>query len=100
MTFTQQSAAMRRLADAIDRAVASQSHDAETGKPTPVFENDAAVGAASMLCYLRDLVTTSDRDVYDRPTLLVMLEMISRDPELFPSGVGSIMWQAEENDDD
>ena len=99
MTFTESAAAMRRVADAIDRAVAMQRIDPVTGKPTPVFDGDAAVGAASMLCYLRDCFTTSPRDQWDRPTLLVLLETASRDGDLFPSGMGSIMWQAEDDCD-
>jgi len=98
MTFTETAAAMRRLADGIDKIVKQQGHDAETGKPKPMLDGEAGVGGAALLCYLRDCVTTAGRDSWDRPTLLVLLETISRDAEIFPCGVGATMWAAEDED--
>lgn len=94
MTLTEVAAAMRRLADAIDAEIA-KSGDASDGKDKPMLDGDAAVGAAVMITYLRDLVAEGDRDVYDRPSLLVILESISRDGEIFPCGVGRMIWDAE-----
>lgn len=98
MTFRQTASAMRRLADAIDSAVAVVgSADLEPGMDTkPTFNADAAVGAAAMLCYLRDLVSGGGRETYDQASLLVILHTISEDAEIFPLGVGELMWNAEE----
>ena len=63
-----------------------------------MLEGDAAVGAAFMLIYLRDLITASDRREYDQAGLLVLLEIISRDAQLFPNGVAQTMWQAEDDE--
>lgn len=97
MTFTETANAMRRLADGMDRVV-RQRGDAEIGHAKPTFEGDMAVGAAVMLTYIRDLVTTSERPGWSQGVVLVLLEMISRDGELFPCGVGKLMWDAEEED--
>lgn len=99
MTFREAASAMRRLADGIDKIVDSHGRDVGTGTPTPMLEGDHAVGGAAILCYIRDLVTTSGRETYDRPTLLVILEAISRDAQIFPCGVGTVIWNAEDDDE-
>lgn len=53
-----------------------------------------ALGAAYMLCYLRDLFAPpGGRDEYTRETILKILETISRDPEIFPDSIGAAYWQ-------
>lgn len=99
MTFTESAEAMRRCADGIDKVIRSQGKDTQTGNPTPMLDGDAAIGAALMLIYLRDLFTAANRDQWDRPSILVALEAISRDQEVFPTGVGRVMWQCEEDED-
>jgi hypothetical protein len=99
MTFTDTAAAMRRLADCIDRIVKQQGKDVDTGQPKPMLEDAAAAGAATILCYIRDLITNSSRE-FDRPSVLVLLERISCDSEIFPCGVAKIMWQAEEDEEE
>lgn len=98
MTFLETAQAMRRMADVIENVVQKEGRDTQTSTFKPVFEPESAVGAASMLCYLRDLVTVGDKEMYDRGTLLVLLETISRDPELFPCGAGQLLWQANTED--
>jgi hypothetical protein len=100
VTFAETAAAMRRCADAIDKVVREQGRDCDTRRPKPMLTEEAAAGAACLLCYLRDLVTAGEREQYDRPSLLVILETISRDPEIFPCGVGQVIWNAEDNEED
>jgi hypothetical protein len=64
-----------------------------------MLDGDAAVGAAMMLCYLRDLITVSPRLDYGQSDLLVILEAVSRDHELFPTGVGQVLWACELEDE-
>lgn len=89
MTTRETAATLRRLADAIDKL---------PGK-LPIaggIDEDCAVGAGAMLVYIRDLLTTSPRGEYSTGELLVPLETISRDPDIFPAGVGNLMWAAED----
>ena len=95
MTFGETADVMRKAADAIDRVILQVGKDAETGMPKPMLEEDAACGAAALLCYIRDLVTVGNVENYDRGTLLVLLETISRDAEIFPCGVAKVLWAAE-----
>lgn len=97
MTFTETASTMRRVADAIDQVVKDMG-DTDNGSPKPMLTSEAATGAAVMLCYIRDLVTCGDRDSFDRPTLLVILETISRDAEIFPYGVGKTIWAADDKE--
>lgn len=95
MNFTETAAAMRRLADVMDE-LATKGTNIDNGHPVPMFNEQQAVGAASLIVFLRDLVMASDRKVYDKATLLVMLETVSRDAALFPCGTGTLMWQMED----
>lgn len=97
MTFTETAAAMRKLADGIDKVV-SQRGDTDTGHPKPMLEGEASVGAAVMLTYIRDLVTTSNREDWSHGVVLVLLETLSRDAEFFPCGVGQLIWNAEDEE--
>ena len=98
MTFLQTAAAFRRLADGIEAVIHRHGGDCVTGHPKPMLDGAAAAGAAIMLVYLRDLITTAGRDTYDRPALLVLLEIISRDEEMFGGGVAKLMWDANDED--
>lgn len=99
MTYTEMASAMRRVADALDKVVKLHRGDMDTGKPQAMIEGEAAVGAAGLLCYLRDLFTQSKHETFDRATILVLLETISRDEEIFPCGIGTLMWGMEDDDD-
>ena len=98
MTFSETASALRHIADVIDRVVRERG-DCSTGAPIALRE-DVGLGAALMLRYLRDLITLSEREQYDRVTLLVILEAISRDHEMFPHGIGVLVWQAEDPEGD
>lgn len=88
MSTTEIARTLRRLANALEKV-----GPGPTGFVEAVLDGEAAVGAASFLCYLRDCLTASDKDVWRREELLVLLETMSRDGELFPCGIGSLMWQ-------
>ena len=66
---------------------------------TPSLEPESALGAAAFLCFLRDLITSSPLESYSKPSLLVLLETLSRDVEVFPHGIGVAMWGLEEGED-
>jgi hypothetical protein len=94
MTFTEAASAMHRVANAIER-VAPERGDIESGHPKPMLEGDVAVGGALILCYLRDLFTTGERETYGRADVLVLLETIARDGKLFPCGAARTIWECE-----
>lgn len=96
MTLTETASTMRSCADAIDKAVVRIGRDPDNRREQPVFDADQAVGAAAFLCYLRDCVTASPHETWSRGGLLVLLETCSRDAELFPAGVGTMMWDADD----
>lgn len=57
------------------------------------LDPEHALGAAIMLCYLRDLIMLpGGRDHWTREELLVLLEIVSTDPEIFPDAIGIQMW--------
>lgn len=49
-----------------------------------------------MLSFLCSLITVSPKPVHTREELLVVFEIFSRDPDLFPTGTGVAMWDREE----
>ena len=73
---------MQRCADALRKL--EETH--MTGEK-PVFQGDYAVGAAIFWSYLRGLLTEAGKDVFTRDELLVLLEAMSRDNEMFPAGL-------------
>lgn len=91
MTPSQIAGALRRIAEKLDTHGLSPPWSMG-------IDADSAVGAAGMLCYIRDLFTVSSKDHFSRGEILVILETISRDPEIFPCGLGNIAWSAEEED--
>ena len=91
MTVHQTADSMRRIADALERAGAASI----ARFPDSMLEGEAAVGAAGFLCYLRDCITVSGHDTWTREALLVLLETMSRDADVFPCGVGQSMWNME-----
>lgn len=53
----------------------------------PIFEGEYAVGAAIFWAYLRGLLTAAGKDDFTRDELLITLETISRDLDMFPGGL-------------
>jgi hypothetical protein len=94
MKLSETARAMRKLADILDADVREHG-DCVGVQPKPMLPAEQALGAAFMVVYLRDLITAGANDTYDRGALLVLLEVISRDPELFPCGVGVALWEAD-----
>ena len=101
MTFSETAAALRKLADGLEKVLEKHDgKDREIGSPTPLLEGDASVGAAAFLCYLRDLFTGTPKEAWTRDELLVLFETMSRDPEIFPCGIGQLVWQLDDEDED
>lgn len=93
MTTQQMAAAMHRVADAFGKV---PSGNIWKKPPETQLDGAIAVGAAGLLCYLRDLFTLGNKDQYSREEILVILEICSRDGDIFPCGVGHLMWQIED----
>ena len=92
MTYASAAEYLREMAKALDGMHQNYKY---RDVPAPMLSPDQAVGAAAVLCFIRDLVTVSPREDYNRVDILVLLEMLSRDQELFPCGVGVLIWEAE-----
>jgi hypothetical protein len=52
-----------------------------------MLDGDFAVGAALFWSYQRSLITGAGKEIFTRDELLVILETLSRDAEIFPPGV-------------
>ena len=72
-----------------------ESGDCSLPFPKSMFDPENAVGAAALLCFIRDLFTATEYEQFSRDKILVLLETVSRDPELFPCGIGKTMWDVE-----
>lgn len=55
------------------------------GNEPAIADEDMIIGAAFLWMYLRDLLTTGPKEHYSRGELLVVLDIISRDTELWPA---------------
>ena len=82
---------MRAAADVMDQL----DGRIDTVAKKPAVPPAEAAAAAVMLCYIRDLVTAANNPL-GTAEVLVMLEMISRDSDIFPCGVGVAMWDSQE----
>lgn len=66
--------------------------------PSPLIQGEHLIGAALFWSYLRDLITASPRDVWPREDLLVLLETLQRDRDLFLPGMIEMIaatWESE-----
>lgn len=63
--------------------------------PRGMMDAEEAPAAAAMVCYLRDLFTITPKESFTREEILVLLETVSSDPEIFPCGIGVKMWEME-----
>lgn len=91
MSTTETARTLRRLADALEKV-----GPGPTGFVKAVLDGDAAVGAASFLCYLRDCFTGSKKDAWRREELLVLLHEMAHDKEMFPCGIALLLWEMED----
>ncbi len=64
----------------------------------PIVGEQQALGAASLLCLIRDLFTGTPKESFSRGELLVLLETLSHDEQLFPHGIGTAMWAVEDEE--
>lgn len=79
MTNVQAAEAMRRLADVLEQ-------NPRMTFPRPdvqPLEEECQVGAAMLLCVLRDSFTATPREVWRREEILVLLNALQSDPEIF-----------------
>jgi hypothetical protein len=98
--YSELSDVVRRLSRAVDSVAWKwRKEDPESRFPMPILQEEAAVGAAAFLCYFRDLITVSNKETFRREDILVILEMLSSDDELFPMGIGRLMWEAYPDED-
>jgi hypothetical protein len=61
-----------------------------------VFDEDCQVGAAAMLAFIRDLFTIAGKDVFTREDILVLLNEIQHDREIFTMDLVTLMETEEE----
>jgi len=94
MTKQEYVTSLRRIADAIEDSRLPIPATRQ-GRDMPQMGEAEAVGAAGILCYLRGLFTATDRETFSRDEILVILREISEDDEIFPHGVGRLMWEVE-----
>lgn len=52
----------------------------------PLLDSEQVIGAALFWSWLRDLFTATPHDIWTRDEILVLLETLSRDTEMFPPG--------------
>ncbi len=98
MTARETAAAFRKLADVFDRvAIEANAGKLTVNKAACRLSEESALGAAGVLCYIRDLFTNAETEQVSRSEVLVILETISRDPEIFPHGTGQLFWQMEDD---
>lgn len=96
MTRADIAQSMRRIADMLDSH--PELKKAYEYRPSSMLNEEAAVGAALVIRYLRDLVTNAGRDQWDRPSVLVILQAVADDPEIFPLNIGRMIWDEEDDD--
>lgn len=89
--------AMRRIADVFDKL-----ENVKLAPGKPMLNESIQPGAAAMLIYLRDCFTVARKEVYTRDEILVILNTIQTDRELFTADVVSLMDKisSEEDNDD
>ena len=75
----------------------SQLESGNSSLPFPrgMMDAECAVGAAALLCFIRDLFTATEYEQFSRDKILVLLETVSRDADIFPCGIGKTMWDVE-----
>ena len=71
--------AIRRLAEVLEDYEVSPFYKPESGPLDP----DLQIGAALMVSYLRDLFTGSEKESFSRDEILVLLDTIKKDTDLF-----------------
>lgn len=63
--------------------------------PRGLMDADCAAGGAAILCFIRDAFTATPQEAWSRGEILVLLEILSHDSDLFPCGIGTMMWDCE-----
>lgn len=85
MTALEQANSLRRLADAVEAT------DLRFGGKKPGLDDENALGAISILQYVRSLFTTAGKETFAREDILVVIDAIGHDPEIFPLGAWDLL---------
>ena len=91
MTVTELADTYERLASGLRRIKQEKGDGNVTPGQQPPIQGDFAVGAAVLWSYLRDLFTNAGKDQFTRDEILVLLDTVNRDSELFTPGAMAMM---------
>ncbi len=78
---------LERLAGALRRAADTAGKQKIPLAKAAYLQDDCLLGAALLWSFLRDLLTVTERETWKREELLVALETIARDRDIFPAGL-------------
>jgi hypothetical protein len=91
------------LADVLEgiaRTLRQHAHELQTdNRSKPVFEGELLIGAAIFWSYLYGLLTDSPKEIWRREEILLLLETIQRDPELFVPNLLQMLGDVERETD-
>lgn len=85
MTGPEAAAKLRKLADAIEKLDRCPVIKRDT------LDEEQQLGAAFMVMFLRDLFTIANKDNFTREDILVLLNTVQNDSEIFTADVVMIM---------
>ena len=85
MTGKEAAESLRKLANAIER------FEHLPFIKRDVLDEDCQAGAAAMVMYIRDLFTIAGKDTFTREEILVLLNTIQNDRELFTTDLVALM---------
>ncbi len=85
MTGKEAAQALRRL------AVAVEKYDHVPMPKRDVLDEDCQIGAAAMITFLRDMFTIAGKDNFTREDLLVLLNEIQGDRDIFTVDLVALM---------
>src|SRR6516165_6702794 len=75
---------LANVLEGIARALRQHAHELETAnRPKPALQGGLSIAAAIFWSYLHGLLTDSRKEIWRRENILVLLETIQREPELF-----------------
>ena len=96
MTKAEFAGALRRIAEALDK-LPMPSGAGMLFKEHPMLQGEYAIGAAALWSYLRDLFTATEKEMFSRAEILVLLDQINQDPDIC---VPNTFYQIAELEDD
>ena len=98
MTCKKYVESLRKIADVIERESASFSED-HFFKDFPLADRpDVVFGAAFFYWYFKTLVAESDKRFYLKDRLIQLLDLVAKDPEIFPPAFMKQIAELEKDD--